>query len=169
MSYSQFSISQRAKLEILHAQGCPTKVIAQELGCHHSSVARRLKRNKETKVYEVIQHKCRMNSGINVQLHLISDPLKDLISSRTELEQLGYQSKLQVVRGLKVPLVFIFFADPYSSWQRGTNENANGLFRGFIPKGHDFAMVTDCDLYHALDLIINRPRKCLGWKTACES
>ncbi|MET3208330.1 UNVERIFIED_CONTAM: IS30 family transposase [Paenibacillus sp. PvR008] len=60
------------------------------------------------------------------------------------------------------------FADPYSSWQRGSNENANGLLREFFPKGTDFAQVTDESLHHALDLINHRPRKCLGWRTAHE-
>lgn len=65
--------------------------------------------------------------------------------------------------------VEVYFADPYSSWQRGSNENANGLLREFFPKGHDFAQVTDAELEQALHLINNRPRKCLGWKSAHES
>jgi len=63
----------------------------------------------------------------------------------------------------------VYFADPYSSWQRGSNENANGLLREFFPKGHDFAQVTDVELEQALALINNRPRKCLGWKSTHES
>lgn len=63
----------------------------------------------------------------------------------------------------------VYFADPYSSWQRGSNENGNGLLREFFPKGKDFAEVTDEELASALNFINNRPRKCLGWKTAHES
>jgi IS30 family transposase len=63
----------------------------------------------------------------------------------------------------------VYFADPYSSWQRGSNENGNGLLREFFPKGKDFAEVTEDELDYALNLINNRPRKCLGWKTAHES
>ncbi|SEP14688.1 transposase, IS30 family [Paenibacillus sophorae] len=66
--------------------------------------------------------------------------------------------------GLKV-----YFADPYSSWQRGSNENGNGLLREFFPKGHDFATVSDKELAEALRLINHRPRKCLGWKSAHEA
>ncbi|MEB4783716.1 IS30 family transposase [Paenibacillus jamilae] len=65
--------------------------------------------------------------------------------------------------------VQVYFADPYSSWQRGSNENANGLLREFFPKGTDFAQITDETLEKALYLINHRPRKCLGWKTAHES
>lgn len=63
----------------------------------------------------------------------------------------------------------VYFADPYSSWQRGSNENGNGLLREFFPKGHDFALVTDEDLAKAIFLINNRPRKCLGWMSAHEA
>ncbi|GAK39565.1 transposase [Paenibacillus sp. TCA20] len=71
---------------------------------------------------------------------------------------------LEAIHGVKV-----YFADPYSSWQRGSNENGNGLLREFFPKGKDFAEVSEDELEHALHLINNRPRKCLGWKTAHES
>jgi IS30 family transposase len=63
----------------------------------------------------------------------------------------------------------VYFADPYSSWQRGSNENANGLLREFFPKGHDFAVVSDDELAHAIHLINQRPRKCLHWKSAYEA
>lgn len=63
----------------------------------------------------------------------------------------------------------IYFADPYSSWQRGTNENANGLLREFFPKATDLAKVTLNQLNTALTLINNRPRKCLNWKTPHEA
>lgn len=65
--------------------------------------------------------------------------------------------------------VAVYFADPYSSWQRGTNENANGLLREFFPKRTDLAQITTAELYQALALINNRPRKCLQWQTAHES
>ncbi|WP_047982132.1 IS30 family transposase [Ornithinibacillus contaminans] len=63
----------------------------------------------------------------------------------------------------------VYFADPYSSWQRGSNENANGLLREFFPKKTDLAKVSDKELENALSLINNRPRKCLNWKTTHEA
>ena len=69
----------------------------------------------------------------------------------------------QVEEELNVP---VFFADPYSSWQRGSNENANGLLREFFPKKTDLALTTEVQLVNALEKINNRPRKCLGWKTS---
>lgn len=60
----------------------------------------------------------------------------------------------------------VYFADAYSAWQRGSNENSNGLLREFYPKKTDLALVTQEELFHSLMLINNRPRKCLGWKSA---
>jgi IS30 family transposase len=61
-----------------------------------------------------------------------------------------------------------YFADPYSSYQRGTNENTNGLLRQFFPKGTDFKKVSDVELDKAVALINNRPRKCLNYRTPNE-
>lgn len=63
----------------------------------------------------------------------------------------------------------VYFADPYSSWQRGSNENANGLLREFYPKRYDLNTVDQAELEFALDLINRRPRKCLNWKTSHEA
>jgi IS30 family transposase len=57
----------------------------------------------------------------------------------------------------------VYFADPHFPWQRGTNGNINGLIRFFFPKGTDFSKVTEEELRRVIDLINNRPRKCLGW------
>lgn len=59
----------------------------------------------------------------------------------------------------------IYFAHPYHSWERGANENANGLLREYFPKGTDFATVTDEELARVEYLLNTRPRKRLGWKT----
>ncbi|MEK4228523.1 IS30 family transposase [Solibacillus sp. FSL H8-0538] len=60
----------------------------------------------------------------------------------------------------------VYFADAYSSWQRGSNENGNGLLREFFPKKTNFDNVAPDEMKQALDLINKRPRKCLNWKTA---
>ncbi|MCK0473986.1 IS30 family transposase [Halalkalibacter sp. APA_J-10(15)] len=65
--------------------------------------------------------------------------------------------------------MLVYFADPYASWQRGTNENANGLLREFFPKKTDLSLITEEELELALYLINHRPRKCLGWKTSHEA
>ncbi|MDY0190969.1 MAG: IS30 family transposase [Desulfuromonas sp.] len=58
-----------------------------------------------------------------------------------------------------------YFAHPYHSWERGTNENTNGLIRQYYPKGKDLSDITDAEIRAVMDKINNRPRKCLGYKT----
>ena len=62
----------------------------------------------------------------------------------------------------------IYFAHPYSSWERGTNENTNGLIRRFLPKGTDFRNVSDDRIQEIQDNLNNRPRKVLGFRTPNE-
>ena len=62
----------------------------------------------------------------------------------------------------------VYFCDPYCAWQKGTNENSNGLLREFYPKGMDLSLVNIDELNHNLELINNRPRKCLGYFTPNE-
>jgi IS30 family transposase len=57
----------------------------------------------------------------------------------------------------------IYFADPHSPWQRGSIENINDVLRFFYPKGTNFLLVSQDELQKTLDLINNRPRKCLDW------
>jgi IS30 family transposase len=62
----------------------------------------------------------------------------------------------------------IYFADTHSPWQRGSNENLNGLIRFFFPKGTDFTAVSHEQINNVRLLINNRPRKCLGWLSPIE-
>jgi IS30 family transposase len=62
----------------------------------------------------------------------------------------------------------VYFAAPYAAWQRGTNENTNGLLRQYFPKGTDFGRVPDQALRVAIDRLNHRPRKCLGYQTPHE-
>jgi len=62
----------------------------------------------------------------------------------------------------------IFFAHPYSSWERGTNENTNGLIRRFLPKGTDFNKITEKELKAIENNLNNRPKKVLGYRTPNE-
>jgi IS30 family transposase len=61
-----------------------------------------------------------------------------------------------------------YFARPYASWERGTNENANGLIRWYLPKGTDFRKITPEQIARIEYLLNSRPRKCLGYKTPSE-
>lgn len=62
----------------------------------------------------------------------------------------------------------IYFAHAYASWERGLNENANGLVRQYFPKKYDFAQITEADLQRVEERLNNRPRKTLGYRTPNE-
>jgi IS30 family transposase len=77
---------------------------------------------------------------------------------------MAQHAQLRLDTGLEV-----YFADPRSPWQRGTNENTNGLLRQYFPKGTDLARHSRGDL-NAVALALNsRPRKTLAWKTPGEA
>ncbi len=61
-----------------------------------------------------------------------------------------------------------YFAEAYSSWQRGANENSNGLLREFYPKGTLFSAINQEELDRSVSLINERPRKYLGFRSASE-
>ena len=71
-----------------------------------------------------------------------------------------------LVEDLGIPF---YFADPYSSWQRGSNENTNGLLGEYFPKKTDLATISEENLNKALGDINHRPRKCLAYRTAFEA
>lgn len=62
----------------------------------------------------------------------------------------------------------VYFADPYASWQRGSNENANGRLRRFIPRSTDLAKYSSQKLRRIVERLNHQPRKCLGWRSSYE-
>lgn len=72
---------------------------------------------------------------------------------------------LQIAKTLKAKF---YFAHPYSSWERGSNENCNGLLRQYFPKDHDFSLITQEEIDFAVNELNHRPRKIHGFKTPHE-
>jgi IS30 family transposase len=78
--------------------------------------------------------------------------------------EMSQHARLKIDTGLDVN-----FCDPHSPWQRGTNENTNGLLRQYFPKGTDLS-AHSTDALEAVALALNtRPRKALGWRTPTEA
>src|SRR5690606_30177562 len=78
--------------------------------------------------------------------------------------EMAQHARLRIDTGLEV-----YFCDPRSPWQRGTNENTNGLLRQYFPKGTDLGAHSATDLAAVALALNTRPRKALGWRTPAEA
>lgn len=92
-------------------------------------------------------------------------PVKDKVFTITSDNGIEFTRHQTIANVLQADF---FFADPYSSWQRGTNENTNGLVRQYFPKKTPFDTVSDTDINFVTDRLNNRPRKVLGFRTPNE-
>lgn len=92
-------------------------------------------------------------------------PFEKLVHTLTSDNGREFAGHIRVAKQLKTKF---YFAHPYSSWERGLNENTNGLIRQYFPKKHDFTTITQKQVEKVMNKLNNRPRKCLGFKTPNE-
>ncbi len=91
--------------------------------------------------------------------------LKDKVKTITLDNGLEFAKHEVIAEGLEAK---IYFAHPYASWERGTNENTNGLIRQYFPKGTDFNEVTESQIKYVMDRLNNRPRTTRGGRSPNE-
>jgi len=100
----------------------------------------------------------------NMIIDLLS-PLADRVHSLTSDNGTEFARHQEIAQRLNLDF---YFAHPYSAWERGTNENMNGLLRQYFPKHRDLTTITDHELHHVMRRLNSRPRKCLAFKTPLE-
>ena len=100
----------------------------------------------------------------NKTLELLED-WKPLIHTITSDNGKEFANHSNIAEQLDIDF---YFAKPYHSWQRGANENLNGLVRQYFPKNCDFTTITNCQIQNVQNILNNRPRKRLGFKTPNE-
>lgn len=89
-------------------------------------------------------------------------PIKEAVHTITSDNGTEFAGHKAIAKALEAGF---YFAHPYHAWERGTNENTNGLVRQYFPKGQDFASITDEQVEFVMDRLNNRPRKSLGFLT----
>ncbi|WP_426416335.1 IS30 family transposase [Aestuariirhabdus sp. LZHN29] len=89
-------------------------------------------------------------------------PIKDIVHTITADNGKEFSYHEKIAKALSAD---IYFAHPYSSWERGLNENTNGLLRQYFPKGTDLKAIKAIDVRQAVERLNTRPRKGLGFKT----
>jgi len=92
-------------------------------------------------------------------------PYKDSVLTITVDNGKEFALHKKISKNLKAD---IYFAHPYHAWERGLNENTNGLLRQYFPKKIDFRTIDDNSIHHAMERLNNRPRKTLGFATPNE-
>jgi transposase, IS30 family len=102
---------------------------------------------------------------IRVAKRRMQDLPPDLRRSMTFGNGKEFAEHQKLTRGLGLE---VYFADPYVSWQRGTNENTNGLLRQYFPKRTDFTQVSHREVARVELLLNERPRRRLGYRTPAE-
>ena len=172
MSYQQLTEGQRYQLSVLRAQGMSILATARAIGVHRSTLYRELRRNAGPQGYQpdnAHQHATHRRASVaSKQAGVVRDAIIEMLTPYIEqVHTITFDNGGEFAEHKAIEEALgaeTYFAHPYSSWERGLNENSNGLLRQFIPKGTDLREVTDEDVRRAEQWLNLRPRKCLGFR-----
>ncbi|VAW76121.1 Mobile element protein [hydrothermal vent metagenome] len=132
-------------------------------------------KNHKQALVTIVERKSRLSVSMKVirktsmcVTHAIIElltPFKDWVDTLTADNGREFSGHVEIAKALDSEF---YFAHPFSSWERGLNENTNGLIRQYFPKRCDFTVITQQQVQMVVDKLNNRPRKCLGFKTPNE-
>lgn len=159
VSIHQRPVSVHSREEFGHWEGDTVEGRRSEKDGIHTEVERQTKFFMARKVYQIAS-----SETIRAQLRMFhSLPRPARRSTTVDNGRENYRHMALHLLQMKT-----YFADPYSSWQRGTNENTNGLLRRYLPKGTSFRDLSQAELDDIVAELNHRPRKCLGYNTPQE-
>ena len=119
-----------------------------------------MERRAKLSLIRKVEHKTA--SAVGQAIIELLEPLSEKVHTITADNGKEFANHEEISKGLNADF---FFAHPYSSWERGTNENTNGLIRQYFSKNRNFSTITDEEVNLVMDKLNNRPRKSLGFKT----
>ena len=180
MNCKHLSIDARSCIRKYYVEGLSYRKIAQLIGRGPSTVSREIRRNC-THMYDIPTNY--PHTAQKKYLFRRSYCHRGMFRSQATIEYINEKLKAtwspeQIACtpcGLKMPSwrtieqrlgCKVYFADPYCAWQKGTNENANGLLRAFYPKGRNLSRVAPATLKRNLALMNAWPRKVLNFRSA---
>lgn len=130
---------------------------------HHQGIVTLIERKSRFALLSKVEQ-CTADQVSNAMIDLLL-PVSDRLHTITADNGKEFAEHERVAHELQVDF---FFAHPNAAWERGANENMNGLVRQYIPKKRNFATVTNFELFHIMKRLNHRPRKCLDFMSPFE-
>jgi IS30 family transposase len=125
---------------------------------HHQAIVTLIERKSRYVLLRKVEQ--RTSGLVSKAIIDLLQPVSNSLHTITADNGKEFAEHEKIARELKADF---FFAHPYAAWERGSNENMNGLIRQYIPKKRDFAFVNETEVELVMDRLNNRPRKCLGF------
>ncbi len=163
--YHRLTEGKRIIIETLRKEGLSNRHIADRVGCSPATVGRELKRNLGKRGYRHKKAQAKANHRAAVKA----------AKRRKFTEGMWALAKDRLAKGwtfgqIKQALgIEVYFAKPYHSWERGTNENRNGVVRKVLPKGRSFDDIAEEEMRRIDYMPDDRPLKCLNRRTPREA